>query len=375
MKLPATLATFAALLIAGAANAGIYNTTDDDNDIRLTANVAQFRGTLAGIRSIGLDTVDVSKPVRNRYRLLEALGGAKPPATLTLAQKLDYSAVLIRRKKFQQAIDFLTPLVRQHPEIFLFDSHLAMAYWGSGQKGFDRRAVDILTQVLSKRGWPENFADLSEEQREFFLKTMFWSEGQYEFYRKAETYLLKLMRQRLAEGTDPPKTVDALFDDGKKPASPIRYVGDDGTFTPGKIAAAEKKKLPPDALEIVEQLALWLPEDMRLYWQLGEVANAQGAPENVAAAGEIFVELTDLFDYRPGDLRQRRLVLGNHVQSMAPEPANFDDIDKRVTEIEQKKGALPMDRRTLVITFATGLAVGIFAVWQFQEIRRRRRGA
>src|SRR5437016_6019858 len=107
------------------ASAGVYNTAD--NDFPLSQNVAKFRETLGFVRSIGYDKVDFDNPLRKRYFLWEALGGARPPADLTVEQKLDYSAVLIRRKKHQQVIEFLTPLVRQHPDAILFESHLAMA--------------------------------------------------------------------------------------------------------------------------------------------------------------------------------------------------------------------------------------------------------
>lgn len=44
----------------------------------------------------------------------------------------------------------------------------------------------------------------------------------------------------------------------------------------GVLTAAEKAKLPPDALATVQQLVLWFPYDWRLYWLLGELYAAKG---------------------------------------------------------------------------------------------------
>ena len=46
---------------------------------------------------------------------------------------------------------------------------------------------------------------------------------------------------------------------------------------------AERKKLPANAVAVVQQLALWLPADGRLLWQLGELANVHGDVRTAAA--------------------------------------------------------------------------------------------
>ncbi len=390
------------VVTCGSARAGVYSTADGD-DFRLSINVTKFFETFNVVRSIGIDKVEKDNPLRKRYFLYEALGGARPPNDLTLEQKLDYSAVLIRRKKFQQAIEYLTPLTRQHPEIFLFDCHLAMAYWGSGQPGNDRRALDIQSQVLSKRGWPATFGELSPEQKPFFENAMGWNEGPFDFYRKTETYLLKLMKLRLAEPAGAPfDSVDAIFDDGKKPAKAVRFVNDDGKFEPGRTSAAELRKLPPAALENVEQLLLWLPEDLRLYWLLGELANTKWtrdqlnipddpnlskskrdlsianrdvAIDNMKASDKIFRELVLDFQIRVPDLRDRRHVLNEFIQTVPVAPPSIEDFDVEVTKAKLKDDpAIAFNPRTIATTFVAGMAVGIFAIWQFQEFRRRRRG-
>jgi hypothetical protein len=61
---------------------------------------------------------------------------------------------------------------------------------------------------------------------------------------------------------------------------PVKWVNDAGLYEPGKLAAAEKAKLPggdfTEALATVQQLVLWFPLDIRLYWLLGELYAAKG---------------------------------------------------------------------------------------------------
>src|SRR5205085_4989182 len=126
-------------------------------------------------------------------------------------------------------------------------------------------------------------------------------------------YQLKLInlrdREKLGKaGKADFETVDALFDDGKKPPSPVRFVGESGKFEPGKLARGEKAKLPGNAIEIVQQLLVWLPGDDRLYWLLGELYNAQGGPKNIRAARMIFDELAGFGgrDVRSAELAEHR---------------------------------------------------------------------
>jgi hypothetical protein len=85
--------------------------------------------------------------------------------------------------------------------------------------------------------------------------------------------------------------LDALFplfdfeNPRPKDFEPLRFVGDSGKFEVGKIAAAEKAKLPPNAILIVQQLLIWMPDDQRLFWLLGELLNADG---NIEGAKTVF---------------------------------------------------------------------------------------
>src|SRR5262249_54147431 len=85
----------------------------------------------------------------------------------------------------------------------------------------------------------------------------------------------------------------------------------------GKLADAERKKLPDDALAIVQQLALWMPADGRLLWQFGELCNAYGDVRSAAAALDGCV--TE-FALASPDLRKRRLLYRAAADEIAKKP-------------------------------------------------------
>jgi hypothetical protein len=219
-----------------------------------------------------------------------------------------------------------------------------------------------------------------------FLQSVGWHEGAFEAYRKAEEYQLKLLklRQREQRAKKNPKadfdSVDALFDDGQKPPSPVRFVGESGTYEAGKIAAKEKAKLPKDAIEIVQQLLIWLPEDDRLYWLLGELYNARGGAKDIQAARLIFDELAGARSTTAGSWTRRVVApeLAEHYRVLRdyrdPDAATPFDINKKIDEEEQKRrdAAPGFDWQNLAVGFGAGLVVAIFGSWQLREIRRRR---
>jgi hypothetical protein len=112
-------------------------------------------------------------------------------------------------------------------------------------------------------------------------------------FHKAEEYHLKLVRLRLEDKKG--AGLDNLFG--------VRYVGDKEAFEAGKMAKAERDKLPSQAVTIAQQLALWLPADGRLLWQLAELANAFG---DVKTAAAILDGCVTEFGLNDADLRKHR---------------------------------------------------------------------
>jgi tetratricopeptide (TPR) repeat protein len=357
---------------APAGRAGLYNTSEPEEGKLGRENFALvFRDTLLRLRTIGMRQVPNDNDLRKRYHLQAALAIRVNPANLTSEQKLNLSAVLVRCGKADEAINLLEPLARQEPKNFLVLSNLATAYQLTGP---DSRAEDFLNQALN--AWPDQLGKVEEPLRAF-LQSIGWHEKAFEWYRKVETYQAKLLKLRAREKTGKSgnfETVDALFDDGKKPPNPVRFVSDSGKFEPGKLARDEKAKLPPDAIEIVQQLLVWLPGDDRLYWLLGELYNAQGGPKNIRAARMIFDELAG-FDgrgVRAVELAEHRKVLLDYNDPDTDEATSFE-LNKRIDDEKKRQDQGPrIDWQTLGVGFGTGLVVGIFGMWQIREIRRRR---
>src|ERR1019366_4001473 len=73
------------------------------------------------------------------------------------------------------------------------------------------------------------------------------------------------------------------------------------------------KKLPTRAVAVAQQLALWLPADGPLLWQLAELANAHGDPRNGAAMMEGCVVTLGLED---PTLRKHRLILRDAAENL-----------------------------------------------------------
>jgi hypothetical protein len=93
---------------------------------------------------------------------------------------------------------------------------------------------------------------------------------------------------------------------------PMHFVNDAGKYEPGTLVAAEKAKLPggdfPEAIATVQQLVLWFPFDVRLYWLLGELYAAKG---DVDSALKIMNECVDSGRY------SNRKVLMEHRELVA----------------------------------------------------------
>src|SRR5262245_31775268 len=102
----------AALLLACTelAQAGLYNTSEPDEgklpsrDKSLGQRFLEFRDTLFRLRSIGMDSIQIDNEIRRRYLLAE-LAAQVPTAKLSVEQKLNLGAILLRRKKHDAALE------------------------------------------------------------------------------------------------------------------------------------------------------------------------------------------------------------------------------------------------------------------------------
>jgi hypothetical protein len=336
----ACLAVLAGLLWAADLRAGLYNTKEVARGPNVTKEGVEALPFKYLRQEILLDLNNVANeqfqtPLRKKYldQRTELQVKART-GRITTEERVNLSEYLIRLRQFGKAIDLLTPVLAQERSNFMVPANLATACQQDGQLIRAREYLSI-TKEMMPREWP----GLTVEQ----LK----------WYRRAEEFQLKLVRLRNQElvgqpsgKAKPPETVDNLFD--------VAFVGENGHYEAGKIAPDQKAKLPRDAIAIVQQLLVWLPDDTRLYWLLGELMNAEG---DVPAAATVFDECVWTRRYDAAALRVHRQI----VQAALPTP-----------EVAESVQWAPDRRQLQIVLGLIGLLVAVLAYWQLREFRRRR---
>lgn len=280
------LLTFAAAILSvGTAEAGIYNPGERDElypDFINGPPEKNFRDVVYALRSIAVPLPQVDNPVRRRYVFQqELLEKVRSSDLKTVADRLQASAVLIRRRKFKEAEEVLRPVAMQQSELdnIPLQSNFATALHLSGDL---QGAYYTLNPVVSQ--WKKTRWDQLSEPRRKALEQVGWQQGLYEHYRNCDTAYLQLLklrrRARLTKkaGKGLVQPPDALFEVGDPPR-PVRFTNTSGEYTAGSIPDA----LPKSALGIVQQLVFWMPEDLRLYWLLGDVYNWRRATSRASS--------------------------------------------------------------------------------------------
>jgi hypothetical protein len=274
---------------------------------------------------------------------------------LSLPERVNLSAAYIRLGRNDRAVKLLREAVDEGPEQvkddtperFLLLANLAAAY-NDGNIELLPRAIFEQEKALKAASARPPVAD--------------WTQEQWDHYRITEGYFLKLLKLRRGEGRKAAmwKTVDALFDQ-------VRFVGPSGEYEAGKVSAEELHALPRDALPIVAQLVYWLPADARLYWQYGEILNAEGQSND---ASRVLDELRDLrgLGSIPELNNHRRVLKAAYRAPKEEEPVAPPD------EPQPAKAAPARDWRSLGTGFLAGLLVAAFGGLQLYIWLRRRRG-
>jgi hypothetical protein len=234
-------ALFALLAFAAPARAGLYYSAETIADLP-----AQWRGFLPDHRTLRtLAVPTIANPLRESYAAdrdrLVKLAAERP---LTADEAADLGALHVRLGKPADAVAVLRDAHARFPDHFRISASLGTAWQLQGDLG---QAILGLRQAVQ----------LAPPK-----------------YRKAEELHLKLVTLRHGQ----PKGAQGLDDlFGGKP--------------------------PADAIALVQQLALWLPADGRLLWQLGELAHAHG---DVRTAAAILDGCVSEFGMRDAELRHRR---------------------------------------------------------------------
>jgi hypothetical protein len=265
------------ITLTQSATAGLYYSGETQNELP-----SQWRGFLLDQRMLRAIAVKPApgtpaNPGRIAYEAAAAnLEKTARERKLTPDEKADLGALWVRLGESAKAVDVLRAAVRDHPNHFRIAANLGTAWEMHGDM---EQAADALQLAVK----------LAPGNRQ-----------------KAEELHLKLVRQRQREsrGTH---SLDNLFD--------VQYTGENGTYEPGKIAPGQLKKLPSEAPALAQQLALWLPADPRLLWQLAELANVHGDIRMAAAMMDGCVE----FGLRTPELIDHRRTL-RAADAAAPRP-------------------------------------------------------
>lgn len=205
---------------------------------------SQWRGFLLDQRTLRTIAVPPSAaapvgPIRKIYRAeADKLAKLAAQRKLSADEAADLGALYVRLGETARAVEVLRTAQRDHPNHFQLVANLGTAWQMQGDLA---QAAACLEQAV--RLAPPK------------LRTL-------------EQLHLRLVRLRSPEARDA-QDLDDLFG--------IRYA------TPGRLTEAECKRLPDDAVARLQQLALWLPSDGRLLWQLGELAGANGDPATASA--------------------------------------------------------------------------------------------
>ncbi len=199
---------------------------------------------------------------REQYELaLKSLIDLKNSRPLSAEEAADLGALLIRLNRIGEAMEHLRLSLRQFPAHFPLSGNLGTALQLSG--------------------------DLAEADRQLG-EAIRLAPAKWKPFEEAQRKLVQLRRKR----TD---NLDDLFG--------IPFTDDEGKPMAEGISATQRKRLPTNDIALVQQLALWLPADGMLLWQLAELANAHG---DVRTAANILEGCVGEFGMGAGDIRERR---------------------------------------------------------------------
>ena len=255
----------ALLLVSTPLRAGLHYSAEVQAELP-----SQWRGFLLDLRALRMIGVNAPNPSLLREQYQEAAAKLQKLAKqreLTADEVADLGALHVRLNQAEKAVEVLRPATRKHPEHFRITANLGTAMQLIGEL---ERAAEVLQDAVR-------------------LAPAKWKNAEEAHYKLVRT------RSQEAMAKNKGQALDDLFG--------IKYLGDSGKPEAGKIAAADRKKLPADDAAIVQQLLLWLPSDGRLLWQLGEIANAHG---DVRTAGNILDGCVIEFRLASTDLRERR---------------------------------------------------------------------
>jgi hypothetical protein len=259
----------------------------------------------------------------------------------------------------REAIDLLQPRTLRPPEGFEFLTlaHQAQALF---QRGDLRQAYELEYSALKDYKFPKAIDGLTPQQVKWYERL----ENDY--------YLAFFRRRKTDAETKKPSVLDGLDplfgSTAKGKSEPVRYIGNSGEYEAGHIAEAEMKKLPPDAIAIVQQLILWNPGDSRLMWQLAELYNATG---DLRAASRLFVMCADEMKYSNPELLNHRAIVMSALDAQIKIEENLRETKKRSEEEKKRQTEQEERRRFLMVAVGVAVVIVVLSYWQTREFLRR----
>ncbi len=190
-------------------------------------------------------------------------------AQLTGPDLAAYTATLIRLGGYNQAISRLTPEARSRTPNYLLLANLSHALaLAAGTPADWQTALSRFADALDCDP-PTPPPGTTPEQLKWQMRV---DRTHYRLWLRLSK---EDAEKRPPVPTQPP---DAVFETADR--KPIRFWESD----------EEAKKLPPDAVAVAQQLALWSPGDVKVLWTLGEVYLATG---DVKAAVKVYEMCAD----------------------------------------------------------------------------------
>jgi hypothetical protein len=239
---------------------------------------------------------------RHKYaRLVAELEAKQKQGPLPVTDAITLSACYIRLGRTEKARVLLDATERTVPEDdphrFLVYLNRAAAY----QETPDllRRAIEDQSEALRSELWPKELKG--------------WSADDLAWYRVAEGYYLRYLQARWAEtqrpsGNPAHLTIAPIFPKARFDEPGWRY-------TAGLLPADTADALPMDALQVAQQMLLWLPNDPRLIWLYAECLNGRG---DVATAHRVLDDLVANRNVRTPAVMEHRRILGDGLLKDAP---------------------------------------------------------
>lgn len=327
----------------------------------------EFKRRLAVLGNIANPT---SKDTTDRERVLARVKARRAIPNRSVDETVALAADLLRLGNSDagyftdEALGLLIPRTRDRvPNYFVYTTlaevHAARGEWAEAVTYHDAALIDCEMPTAVK-GW-------TDAQRNWVAKLDRDYVPHYLRLHKAEA---EARPRPDPEAEEPPPLFPAAV--RGKPTEPVRFVNDAGKYEPGTLAAAERAKLPPDAVAIVQQLFLWFPADTRLYWLLAELYAADGKLDEAQRIMDACVSEDRKYGNRKVLVEHRAAVRAaaaakpraTPAEEMIALPAGPDGNPGAPAEPE-----VPISLRTIVIYF--GVVVGLALLAALRTVLRR----